>query len=353
MHCGMALNTALIAGASGLIGRRIAEHLLATGNWDVIGVARRPPHTPGIRWIGVDLADLEDTRRKLAGLEGVTHVFHAARFDHPEGSPESVEINAAMLANLVTVLEQAAPLTHVHAVHGSKYYGHQLGPVPTPMHEESPRARGQNFYFQQEDFLRSRSRHGKWTYSTSRPHAFCDPAIDHPRSIGLVIAVYAAIQRELGLPLDFPGSDAAFHARTQFTDLALLARAAAWMATEPRCANQAFNVVNGDHPRWSELWPRFASWFDLPPGVPHKPGLAQSMLDKGPVWDRIVAKHGLRETSLDSLVLWPYGDYQLRPEWDAVSSMAKARSFGFHDSIDSLEMFVRQFENYRAWRIVP
>src|SRR6185436_9149896 len=111
-------------------------------------------------------------------------------------------------------------------------------------------------------------------------------------------------QRELGLPLDFPGSPAAYQALTQFTDVPLLARAAAWMATEPRCANQSFNVVNGDHPRWSELWPRFAAWFGMEPGVPRALNLAQFMADKGPVWDRVVAKHALRKTDLHALVLW-------------------------------------------------
>ena len=239
---------------------------------------RRP--RPGVRWIGVDLTDMGDRRRALSTLEPVTHVLYAARFDHPEGHAEPVDTNAAMLANLVTVLESASPLKHVHAVHGSGH-GHQLGPVPIPMREDSARAHGRNFYFDQEDFLCERSREKKWTYSTSRPHAFCDPAIDHPRSIGLVIAAFAAIQRALGLPLDFPGSATAYQARTQFTDLALLARAAAWMATEPRCANEAFNVVNGDQPRWSELWPRFASWFGLKDGVPLGMSLAQYMLDKG------------------------------------------------------------------------
>ncbi|HTP97608.1 MAG TPA: NAD-dependent epimerase/dehydratase family protein, partial [Burkholderiales bacterium] len=43
-------HTALVAGASGLIGRRIAEHLAATG-WEVIRLGRRPPQEPG--WIGV------------------------------------------------------------------------------------------------------------------------------------------------------------------------------------------------------------------------------------------------------------------------------------------------------------
>ena len=344
---------ALIAGASGLIGRRIAERLLAAGGWEVIGLARRPPAAQALRSIGVDLADLDDCRRKLAGLAMVTHVFYAARFDHPEGRPEPADTNATMLANLVATLDPIARLVHVHAVHGSKYYGHQLGPVPVPLREDTPRARGGNFYFDQEDFLRAGSARGSWTYSTSRPHTFCDPATDHPRSLGLLIAVYAAVQRELGLPLDFPGTAAAFEARTQFTDLGLLARAVSWMATEPRCANQGFNVVNGDHPRWSELWPRFASWFGLAPGIARAFSFDEYMRDKGPAWERLVARFGLRSTRLHELVLWPYGDYQFRPQWDVVSSMEKARACGFDDSVDSCAMFLNHFQHYRDARLVP
>ena len=347
------MTTALVAGASGFIGRRIAEHLVSEG-WNVVGLARNPPRTPNIRWIAVDLTDLENCRRGLGGLKEVTHVFYAARYDHPvEGQPEPVEINASMLENLVDVLEPAAPLKHVHAVHGSKYYGHQLGPLPMPLHEDHPRAPGRNFYFDQEDFLKSRSHGARWSYSTSRPHAFCDAAVDHPRSLGLVIAVYAAIQHELRLPFDFPGSERGYRTLTQFTDLRLLARAAAWMATEPRCANESFNVVNGDHPTWGDLWPRFASWFGLEPGSPRHFSLAGYMADKGALWERIVARHGLRPTRLDALVLWSYGDYQFRPEWDVASSMEKARARGFGDAVDSYDMFIRQFEHYRAEKLIP
>jgi hypothetical protein len=290
----------------------------------------------------------------LAELSDVSHVFYAARYDHPvEGQPEPVEINASMLSNLVDVLEPRVPLQHVHAVHGSKYYGHQFGPLPMPLREGNARAPGRNFYFDQEDFLQSRSRGASWSYSTSRPHAFCDAAIDHPRSLGLVIAVYAAVQRELHLPFDFPGSVRGYRTLTQFTDLALLARAAAWMATGPRCANESFNVVNGDHPAWGELWPRFASWFGLEPGSARHFSLAEYMAEKDAVWESIVARHGLRETRLDELVLWSYGDYQFRPEWDVASSMEKARSLGFLDAVDSYDMFIGQFEHYRAERVIP
>jgi nucleoside-diphosphate-sugar epimerase len=348
----MQRNTAVVAGASGLIGRRICERLLAEG-WDLIGLARRPPSTSALRWIAVDLADANDSDVKLRGLDRTTHVFYAARFDHPEGQPEAVETNTAMLVNLVSPLERHAPLVHVHAVHGSKYYGHQLGPVPFPMREDTPRAKNRNFYFDQEDFLIERSRTAGWSYSTSRPHAFCDPAIDHPRSFGLVVAVYAAIQRELGLAFDFPGGEKGYGAHTQFTDLRLLARAAAWMATEPRCANQSFNVVNGDTPRWRELWASFAHDFGMEAGTPRRFRLAEYMRDKGPVWDRIVAKHALRKTDLHALVLWAYGDYQVGPDWEIGSSMDKARALGFSDSLDSFEMFRQQFRNYRNENVVP
>ena len=345
--------TAIVAGASGLVGRCIVNELLKTGGWNIIGLRRRTQTTDDVRWIAVDLADAADCRRALSPLSEVTHVFYAARYDHPEGVPESVEINTAMLVHMINALEAVAPLEHLHAVHGSKYYGHQLGPVQAPMVEHQARAPNRNFYFNQEDFLIERTRGARWSYSTSRPHAFCDPAIDHPRSIGLIIAVYAAIQRELGLPLDFPASETGFHALTQFTDLALLGRGAVWMATEPRCANQAFNVVNGDWLRWSELWPDFAAAFGMAVGAPQNIKLEHWIRDKGPIWESVVKKHKLRATDVHQLALWPYGDYQLSPQWDVTSSMAKARKLGFNDAVDTRGMFRRQFDHYRAEKIIP
>ena len=345
--------TAVIAGATGMIGRAIAQRLAELGGWDVIGLARKPRDSGGMRWIAVDLADADDCRRKLAGLTAVTHLFYAARYDHPEGVPERADTNSEMLRNVVDSLASANALAHVHAVHGSKYYGHHLGPLKMPMAEDHPRAASANFYFTQEDFLRARGREQGFSYTLTRPHAFSSPAADTPRSIGLLVAVYAAIQRELGRPLDFPGSERAFHARTQFTDLRLLARAIAWMATDPRCANQAFNIVNGDAPRWSELWPRFATYFGVPAGSPQPMRLADYMLDKGGVWQAIIRKHGLRPTALDSLVLWPYGNYVFAPEWDIISDMSKARGYGFTETIDSEKMFLEVFDYLRAEKIVP
>jgi hypothetical protein len=226
--------------------------------------------------------------------------------------------------------------------------------VKLPLEEDrSARSPNDNYYFVQDAFLRAASAGKRWTWSSSRPHAFCDTAVDVPRSIGLVIAVYAEVQRELGLPLDFPGNAQCYQAHTQFTDLGLLARAIVWMAGEPRCRNEAFNVVNGDNPRWCELWQGFAAGFGMRVGEPRAIKFVDYMADKGAVWDAVVKKHGLKAPPLDKIALWAYGDYQFRPDWDVFSSMQKARERGFTASVDSAAMFARQFDNYRNEKMIP
>lgn len=343
---------ALVAGAGGVIGRRIAAHLVQRG-WDVVGLARSARARVPWRSIALDLTDANDAARKLAAVGDVTHVFYAARYDHPEGVPESESRNTAMLANLLDALTRAgAPLEHVNLVHGTKYYGHP-GPVPFPVTEATPRGARPTFYFAQEDLVRERAANGDWTWSTARPHIFSDPAPDHPRSIGLVIAVYAAIQRALNAPFFFPGSEKSFESRTQFTDTGLLAQALEWMATDSRCANEAFNVVNGDTPRWCELWPEFARMLGVEPAGPRGTCFTEYLRGKSEVWAALVERHGLRPTALDRIALWDYGDYVLRPAWDIMSAMDKARARGFERRVDTIEMFQRVFLGYRDARVIP
>jgi hypothetical protein len=65
----------------------------------------------------------------------------------------------------------------------------------------------------------------------------------------------------------------------------LLARAMVWMATTPSCANQAFNITNGDLIRWEHTWPKIAQYFGMEMGPRRNISLVQFMADKGPVWD--------------------------------------------------------------------
>ena len=103
-------------------------------------------------------------------------------------------------------------------------------------------------------FLEDRQRGRSWNWSAIRPSVVCGLALGNPMNLAMVIAVYAAISKELGLPLRFPGKPGAYDKLLDMTDAGLLARATVWAATDERCANQAFNINNGDLFRWSETW---------------------------------------------------------------------------------------------------
>ncbi|MDB5864408.1 MAG: hypothetical protein JWO70_2214 [Betaproteobacteria bacterium] len=350
----MAARHALVAGATGIVGTRVVERFAEDG-WRVTGLCRRPPADPqGRVYVGVDLTDAADCISKLAPMSDVTHIVYAARYDHPEGESEAVGTNASMLRNLIDAVEPASrALEHVHLVHGTKYYGHMLGPLAVPLTEESPRARVANFYFEHEDWIRGRRRGKRWTFSTSRPHTFCDDYADEPRSVALLIAVYASIARACDEPLAFPGSDKSFHARTQFTHVPLLAKAIRWMSTEPCAADESYNVTNGDSPSWSALWPRFADYFGVEAGGPGAFRLADYVADKESVWQALVRRCDLQRIALSERVLWPYADYVFKPEWDIVSDTSKARRGGFTPRIDSAEMFLASFDRFRENGITP
>jgi nucleoside-diphosphate-sugar epimerase len=251
-------NKAVVVGALGVIGRYIVERLLEDPDWQVVGLSRRKTaDRPRYQHIAVDLLDVEDTKSKLAELTDVTHVFYAA-FQAPPGSASTFASNTgpnrAMLVNSVTSIDRTAPhLKRVVLVTGTKYYGVHLGPLRTPMREGDPRHMPPNYYFDQIDWLTAFQRGKKWDWVELRPQTLCGFAPGSPMSILPAIAVYAAISKELGLPLRFPGKPGAYDTVYQVTESTHFAKAALWAATHPRCGNQAFNITNGDYFRWRNL----------------------------------------------------------------------------------------------------
>ena len=345
---------ALIAGATGVVGRNLLRHLVVRGDWEIVTLSRRRPDVEGTyEHICVDLMDAARCRAQLSHLTDVTHVFFAACVAGPDLA-ELVSRNLTLLRNLVETIEPVAvDLKHIHFMHGSKWYGSHLGPYRTPAKEDDPRQTPPNFYYDQWDYMVERQQGKAWTYSSARPHAVSGFATGNPSNLTMVIAIYAAISRELGLPLCHPGTPGNYRALYQCTDSGLLARAMVWMATTPGCANQAFNITNGDLIRWENTWPKIARYFGMQTGPRRQISLVNYMADKAPVWDRIVKKHGLRPFSYREIVSWPYGDFVFTPPYDIISDTGKARRFGFHESVDTEEMFFRLWNEMRAERIIP
>ena len=194
--------------------------------------------------------------------------------------------------------------------------------------------------------------HG-WTWSTLRPHFICGTAIGSPSNPISTIGAYAAILREVGEPLHFPANEAVWTSAMNVTDVGLLTRAMVWAATEPRCAGEAFNIVNGDTFCWRDVWPLIAAQFDMAAAGPKPFGIRDFMSDKGPVWRAIAAREGLRCINVNDVADWAFADVLFAGAWDQTASVVKAHQYGFNGMVDTEEMFGRLFAEYRALKLLP
>jgi nucleoside-diphosphate-sugar epimerase len=349
-----AKKVALVVGAQGVIGRSLVEHLATRDDWDVIGLARRGgADRQRVRYIAADLLDPADARAKLRGLDHVTHVFYAAYQDRPSWA-ELVPPNLAMLVNTLDAIEPVAPdLQHVSLMQGFKVYGGHLGPFKTPAREDDAHFMPPEFMFDQQRFLETRQAGQHWSWSALRPAVVGGFALGNPMNLALAIAVYASMSKELGLPLRFPGKPGAYDKLLEMTDAGLLARATVWAATEPRAANQAFNIGNGDLFRWNDMWPKIARYFELEVAPPLPMSLETIMADKAPLWNAMTQKHGLQPVAYQDVSSWRFADFVFSWNYDMFGDGSKARRFGFHEFIDTGTMFVGIFDNLRRRKLIP
>jgi len=346
---------ALVLGGSGLLGGHLIRRLLSTPHWSVTSLSRRPVGIGApIRQVAADLLNLSQLRACSGELAHVTHVFFCARAV-TDGYAISVDSNLEMLANLLDVLLPTAPaLAHIQLVHGMKWYGSHVGPIKLPAKESDPPSANSSFYQKQKDHLTRRQSNQRWTWSTVLPHYICGVATDSPSNLVAVLGTFAAILRELDEELWFPGSEAAFDAITNVADIDLLTSSMVWMATAPNCANNSFNIANGDCFRWRDIWPRIARQFGMKSGGPRPTDLPRFMADKEPVWKSVVRKYGLRDTPFHMMADWNFAHNNVFGlTWDVFASTVKAHHFGFPDMVDSEEMFDRLFAEYRALRALP
>jgi nucleoside-diphosphate-sugar epimerase len=297
--------------------------------------------------------DPKGCQDNLSGLSEVTHVFYTAYLDN-KVITETRAPNARMFANVLPVIVKAAPnLQHVCLLQGTKYYGQYLGPFKTPAKETDPRIDVPHFYYDQQDLLMETRAGKSWSWSAVRPHVICGFALGNPLNLITTIGAYASLLREMGEPFSFPGKPGAFTSIYQATDAGLLARAMVWMATNPQCADQAFNITNGDFFRYQNLWPVFAHHFGLKPAGVETVDLTQKMAGKEKLWDEIIARHGLQKHPLSQIVNWNFANYAFSNDWDVMSDTTKCRRYGFLEFIDSEEMFLEQFRHLQREKIIP
>lgn len=350
----MATKVALIAGVGGTCGANLAEMLVKSGEWDVIGLSRSEPDLPvPIRHICVDMLDGEQCNDCLRDIGSVTHIFWTALLSGRTREEEN-EINTRMFRNFMNAaLPNIPQLEHVHVLEGVKWYGYDMGPYRTPAREDDPPASPHYFYVAQHEYTLECQRGQSWSWSTTRPGAVCGYAYGARINLMTVLAVYATVLKELRSPLFYPGDEATYNALSFVTDAGLLNRLMVWASTDARAANQAFNAGNGDHFRWRHLWPRIADMFDMEVGPVQPTDLVEFMADKDKLWQQLIERNGLRKTDLHRIAPWGYANVVFRRYWDNGISTVKANKFGFTEMIDTEEMMQRIFSGFREQRLIP
>jgi nucleoside-diphosphate-sugar epimerase len=265
----MTSRTALVVGATGIVGLNLATHLAGQQGWRVYGLARSPSAGEGVHPVAADLLKPDTLSGALEGIEP-THVFLTTWLRQPTEA-ENIKINRAMVHNLLKALSTTGSVKHVALVTGLKHYlgpfeSYGKGKVPaTPFREEQGRLEVENFYYAQEDEVFAAARRNDFTWSVHRPHTIIGYAVGNAMNMGVTLAAFASICRETGRPFLFPGSAVQWNSLTDMTDARLLARHLQWASNTPAAENEAFNVVNGDVFRWSWMWERIAQWFGVEP----------------------------------------------------------------------------------------
>ncbi len=361
----------LVAGASGLVGQAAVRRFASEPDWEVVAVSRRPPQDVGsVTFVSVDLTDRRSASTALGQLTEVTHVVYAAVSEVPGlvagwFDEETIDRNAAMLRNLLDPLIDGCPrLAHVSLLQGTKAYGVHLpdrGRAPLPLRERDTWTDQRNFYFEQERDLRERRARGTWRSTIWRPTVVWGDAHGSNMNPLLPIAVYAALLRADGRPLDFPGADLAPWVR-EAVAADLIADALVWAASSPAAADRTFNVTNGDVYCWPDVWPSFARALGMEPGDHRPVTLAEELPRRAGDWADLVRAHELRAdpdpvrfVGANSLV---YADQLLRgaPRPDAVpilNSTIALRQAGFTGCRDTEAMIVDLLAGLQRDRWLP
>jgi nucleoside-diphosphate-sugar epimerase len=349
---------ALVVGATGITGAALVEQLVASG-WRTTGLSRRPSGTAGAAHVAADLRSRESLEQALADLRP-THVFITA-WSRQQTEAENIRVNGAMVRDLLAVLGPQGSLRHVALVTGLKHYlgpfeAYGRGDLPdTPFLEDADRLPVENFYYAQEDELFAAAALHGFQWSVHRSHTVIGHAVGGAMNMASTLAVYAAIVRQTGRPFVFPGSRTQWDGVVDLTDAGQLADHQLWAATTPAAADTAFNVVNGDVVRWRRLWARLAAHLGVEPegpGATPQP-LEQQMAGAGPVWEQVVAEHGLVEPDLSRLASWWHTDSDLGRDVEVLADMTRSRLAGFTGHVSTERALLRLVDVYRGERLVP
>lgn len=376
----------LVAGATGVVGYAAMKHFASSGYATVALSRRTPDSTYGAQHVAVDLKDPAATRRFAESCRGVTHLVYAALFEKPglvAGwlQDDQIATNDRMLRNLLTpLLEVAADLEHVTLLQGTKAYGAHVRPIDIPARENRSEHAHDNFYWLQEQTLRSAAAGSDWNWTILRPQIVFGETLGVAMNLIPVLGAYGALLKSRGEPLHFPGGPGGV---LEAVDADLLAHAIAWAGDlgpdrdrdqgraeaakdsankiANKAANEIFNITNGDVFNWRSLWPMIADALGMAVGEDRPLSVAAMLAAADAEWRTLAEQHGLSQPDLRQLVgeSHHYADFTMAYGFagaappPALVSTIKLRQAGFSKVIDTEVMFRKWFRCLQDKGVLP
>jgi nucleoside-diphosphate-sugar epimerase len=354
----------LVVGASGLVGSAVVNYLHGSG-CKVTAVSRsRPQNLDSVPFVPADLFDRRACEQTFGQMSDVTHLVYTALYERSSlvtgwSDEEQIAVNDDMFKNVLDpLLGASAALRHVSLLQGTKAYGVHVRPIPVPAREDRDELRSQpNFYWKQEEHLRARASGASWGWTILRPTLIVGGGIGGAMNLLPPIGIFAALLKESGLPLAFPGGGPKIGCAV---DVDLLARAIDWAGDSDTARNRTFNVTNGDVYVWENLWPAIADALGMETGNREPRSLHDYCMARGPEWDAIRGKYDLVSPGLEQFVgpSLQYCDFSMRygetePGPPSIVSTTKIQDAGFHDVMDTEAMFAKWFAHLQDARLLP
>ncbi|KAJ9654477.1 hypothetical protein H2198_006486 [Neophaeococcomyces mojaviensis] len=374
--------TAFVTGGNGITGSAIVEYLVnntKAEEWQRIITTSRSPFKnavsdPRIEFIALDFTNPPEVLiEKMRDVcNDVTHTYFSS-YVHRDDFQELNIANCALFENFLNALTAVAPnLASVTLQTGGKHYGVHLSPVPSPAREEEPRraATVDNFYYPQEDFLIAKQRGQNWSWNVVRPEAIIGTTMKpNGMNSALTYALYILTCKDSGEEPKMPTNQIYWNGYDDCSYAPLIADLTLFVSTNSGCANQAFNVTNGDYFCWRYMWPRLTAYFGIQTSSEHDfqqtsikigdPHLEIALKEwatneKRKVWDRLCDDMKCPEAKGTwDAGTWQYQDWVFGRTWSATLSMSKARRYGYKGYVDSFEAFVETFEKMKKLKQIP
>lgn len=205
-------------------------------------------------------------------------------------------------------------------------------------------------------------------------------------SMALTVAIYFLTCRELGQIPMFPGNKFFYNAVDDVSYAPSIADMSVWASTNEHTKNEAFSHNNGDYIVWKYFWARLGEHFGMEvgrhtknfcnsvtkPDVSQIPEVSDSewtasgetqkmesqiqmvewAKDKKPVWERVVAKNGGNPEAFD-WATWDILDWGLGESWLAMTTVAKARKFGWTRFDDTYDTWIQTFRSFENAGVLP